>query len=1771
MHSCAKMFRKWIVALLVACCVVPSFASVRRQNAIPHVRMGVFEAGKMFKGARQDAMHSGYIYDYMREIINQTGWKLDYVYGDFAELHKKLLTGEIDLLPYTDKNGEPQTQVLFPSLPLAEETIYIGVKSSNDKFFYDDARGLNKTKIAVFAGSNHRSLVENFLKENKLSATIVDYSAIEESWDAVEKKQADAAVFSNLSYPESDWNVVSAVGLVHTYIGVSSYRADLLTVLNKALSSIKETKPGFARKLEQKYFYDSPARRGLDNSEERWLQQHSTIRLGVLADFSPYVFLGDNGEVGGIIPDAVRIMFDRMRLKNEIEWVPFRTQREMHDALRDRRIDASTPEYHSYYESERDGFIVSSEILTTSMGVLYKDNVNVRSMDVLAASTSHLEASYVRENYPNAKLISCTTRLNCIEKLKQDEAKGLVTGMAGANVLQRDLGSRYKIVLLHNEASICFFSIPENAPFVRVINKSLSTVSNEEMNRLMTDYAKREDLTVENFINEHPFLVVAVAAFLLILVVIFLVMKLTNRRLEAANVDLKKKNESKAIISALSGSFAYVCYLDISKNEVVRYHASQSFLEVANKFDSQMTGCQKLDAFFNEIIWPEDSPLLRKVFDRGRVVVALAPGESKEQQFRIVLDGKPCYYSLKIVADSKNSNGYIMGFYNVDREVRSQMADREMERQKTSIEENVKAQEALYKEHERLRVIHDLTHSGMWRFDIDSDSRIVSAFFSDELRKMLGYESEKDFPSSVKTFYDVAHPEDLQNVVDAARKCYRDHGGDAPFDANFRMRTKFGDYRWFRAAGRLIWDRKNQKGEFFGIHMDTTAEHEKTISDAVIKTVSEDFEHISYVRFNEDKSKDFSVSILEKEIISKIFEGWNSCRTFANRLNLISFTIRSVVDRNAFIAQTRREVIFQKMVNGVPYFVNFKVDWNGENHFMQIKFSPIRDKENRITAMVCVIRNINDEIRLELAAREMEESTRETEEIMTQFSNDYSSVYVVSLGQNHYKTIKRSKVLERKYGGSEDFDESVMRYIKNDVLDADHEMMFQATSRRSLRNRLEREGSFTVDFRDISTGQVRWHQMHVSKLNESDEILLGFADKHEQIVRGFVSARIFSDFDALMVVDLDADVATAVKRSEELFREKGNEQLYSKTIAHYMERFSGPVKEFWRSVSTVDSLKSYLNGEDRREYVYESEHSDSSVRWIRATFFVLERRNSVPVSVAIGFAELDSEQVHQIKYNETIAQQKTALERNYEVIAGTAAEYESIYHLDLTTKICRRYAVSENLDDIRKMQDVHPENNIKQDIAAFAQNCVHPDYQKSIEEWCTVEFISNVLKDKTRWAKRFLRKFGDHYEWMEFVLMKSGEVDGKPSAATVGFRNVEKDVQEENRKQGDLEQALQMAQAASRAKTTFLNNVSHDIRTPMNAIIGYTGLAISHVDDTKQVKEYLTKIGQSSGHLLSLINDVLDMSRIESGKMNLNEKPENLSAIIRTLNDIVNADVLSKQLNFSVKSVDVNDETVVCDKLRLNQVLLNVVSNAIKYTPVGGSISLNVKEIAVTQTGYGCYEFRVKDNGMGMGEDFLKTIYDPFTRVNSSTISGIQGTGLGMSITKSIIDMMGGTIDISSKVNEGTEVTIVFNFKLAEGCKVTTEKEIRYDFTGKKIMLVEDNEMNREIATELLVEEGFVVKSVEDGIVAVAEMERAKPGDYDMILMDVQMPVMNGYEATRQIRALKNGVQNIPIIAMTANVFEEDRKTALEAGMNDHAHKPIDMVALKTTMAKYLT
>ena len=584
-------------------------------------------------------------------------------------------------------------------------------------------------------------------------------------------------------------------------------------------------------------------------------------------------------------------------------------------------------------------------------------------------------------------------------------------------------------------------------------------------------------------------------------------------------------------------------------------------------------------------------------------------------------------------------------------------------------------------------------------------------------------------------------------------------------------------------------------------------------------------------------------------------------------------------------------------------------------------------------------------------------------------------------------------------------------------------------------------------------------------------------------------------------------------------------------------------------------------------------------------------------------------------------------------------------------------------------------------------------------------YLEGLLSGQQReWDDEYGHLETGERRWFHIVAMGS-DVEGRTKHILVmSDRTADKQVNQA------LSDAVAAAETANRAKSTFLSNMSHDIRTPMNAIIGFTTLAISNIDDKNRVKDYLTKTLASSNHLLSLINDVLDMSRIESGKIHLEEVEVNLSDVLHDLKTIVSGQIYAKQLEFYMDAMDVTDEDVYCDKTRLNQILLNLLSNAIKFTPAGGTVSVRVRQLAGKVRGCGQYEFRIKDNGIGMSQEFAQKIFEPFERERTSTVSRIQGTGLGMAITKNIVDMMGGTIKVQTAQGKGSEFIIclpmrtqdehrpvekiteleglkalvvdddfntcdsvtkmlvkvgmraewtlsgkeavlrarqsiemsdvyhayIIDWRLPDMNGIEVTRQIRSlhddtpiiiltaydwsdieveakaagvtafcskpmfmsdlretlmsalgqnqtdaaqellpqknaDFKGRRILLVEDNELNREIAQEILREYGFRVDTAENGAVAVEKVCTAAPGSYDLVLMDVQMPVMDGYTATRKIRALDDPARaKIPILAMTANAFDEDRCNALESGMNGFLSKPIVIGDLVQELHKIL-
>lgn len=681
-------------------------------------------------------------------------------------------------------------------------------------------------------------------------------------------------------------------------------------------------------------------------------------------------------------------------------------------------------------------------------------------------------------------------------------------------------------------------------------------------------------------------------------------------------------------------------------------------------------------------------------------------------------------------------------------------------------------------------------------------------------------------------------------------------------------------------------------------------------------------------------------------------------------------------------------------------------------------------------------------------------------------------------------------------------------------------------------------------------------------------------------------------------------------------------------------------------------------------------------------------------NAVMGFRSVDEEIRKEME-------RKKLIEDSYEIISGLSSDYDFIALIHPHSGKMSVYKASDDSLEVTKTLAMN--EYFEDAITAYGEYVCEADR----ERWSAstrMDVILKELADKEKYNVNVQITSHEKTEYIQFSFTRvSGH--GKQDQIVLAKRIITEIVEKELQQRMLMEDALAQAERANKAKSTFLSNMSHDIRTPMNAIMGFTALASTHLDNKEQVREYLEKIMSSGNHLLSLINDVLDMSRIESGKIHIEEKPCSLPEILHELRNMLQADIHAKQLDLYIDTVDVLNEEIYCDKLRLNQIFLNLLSNAVKFTGAGGTISMRIIEKAGAPAGCASYEFHVKDTGIGMSEEFVSHIFEPFERERNSTISGIQGTGLGMAITKNIVDMMNGSIQVKSRPGEGSEFIVSLTFRVQSktkepqripelmGCRalvvdddfntcdsvsgmlqqigmraewtlsgreavlrtrhaikckdaycvylidwlmpdmngIEVTRRIRkevgdtapvivltaYDWSdiedeareagvtafcskplflselrsclqniinpdsderegreeewsrlrSGRILLVEDNQLNQEIAVEILEEAGFSVDVAENGQIAVNVLKESAPGYYQLVLMDVQMPVMNGYDATRAIRRLENReLASIPIIAMTANAFDEDKKAAFDAGMDGHIAKPIDVKTMFEVM-----
>lgn len=685
-------------------------------------------------------------------------------------------------------------------------------------------------------------------------------------------------------------------------------------------------------------------------------------------------------------------------------------------------------------------------------------------------------------------------------------------------------------------------------------------------------------------------------------------------------------------------------------------------------------------------------------------------------------------------------------------------------------------------------------------------------------------------------------------------------------------------------------------------------------------------------------------------------------------------------------------------------------------------------------------------------------------------------------------------------------------------------------------------------------GKDGYHYVSESIDIEGDSILHGNISDMTEFIREKEQNNILSaltmDYTSLVLCDLKQDTVEVIKQDASCAEMNGHS--YSESLNYFYDNvlMKDSCPNYMDLLSNA-SLMRTLKEQGSLEWQFQIVPDENGVSNLGArAVFLYEDLNHF--KIIMGFRPIDE-----------IVKREKVLELQREIIEGLGKEYFSILLLELDSgQIFSYREVGENgkciADFCRKY-----ENQWCAFLPAYADEIVTDESRENFLDQLSLDALCSNQDD---FSMTYEFKMGNRIIYHQTRIVYVYKKD-RSRVAVIGTRNIDDLIKKERMQEAKLKEAYIVAEEANKAKTDFLNNMSHDIRTPMNVILGYNELMKPYLTDPILV-DYQHKIEQSGKLLLSIINNVLDMSRIESGKMVVEERAEQIGLVVEEIENVFESSAQEKNIVFTT-SVDVDHTHVLWDGFKVREILMNLVGNAFKYTPEGGHIAIDVKELSCTRSGYVRIQTQVKDTGVGMSEDYLPTLFDSFSREYNTTIGKVSGTGLGMAIVKNLVDMMDGDICVKSKRGEGTCFTVTFEHRIADEECIELNQELdvldgKSVLQGKHVLLVEDNELNAEIAMAILEQSGLILDRVEDGLACINRLSEVDADLYDLILMDIQMPNVNGYEATRRIRQFKNLKKaNIPILAMTANAFEEDKKMAMEAGMNGHISKPIDVNALE--------
>ncbi|MCQ2489221.1 MAG: response regulator [Clostridia bacterium] len=1229
---------------------------------------------------------------------------------------------------------------------------------------------------------------------------------------------------------------------------------------------------------------------------------------------------------------------------------------------------------------------------------------------------------------------------------------------------------------------------------------------------------------------------------------------------------IHEQERNMEVIRILASEYSSVYYIDLETDELNPYTMNaETESEFGQIFNSGITYSEAFKLYVDRLILDDDKnemlregsiPNIKKQLENQKTYITQyrsADGRYSEMRF------------VKVNDENEKPTAVALGFADRDEEVRSRMRAEEESRRNTNIIEILASE-----------------YSSVYYINLETDE-LNPYTMNAETESEFGqiFNSGITYSQAFKLYVD-------RLILDDDKKVMLKEGSIESIKKRLEnQKTYITQYR--SADGRYSEMKFVKVDDEFEkptavalgfadrdeeVRARMHAEEESRRNTEIIEILASEYTSVYYIDLETDELNTYTMN---EEIESEFGQIFRSGIKYSDAYNMYVDTVVLSDDKNAMLNAGSIANIANELKNKKTFITQYR---SADGRYSEMKFVKVGDAYDEPHEVALGFADKDDEIRREI---ERQAEIDRNNEIIEILASEYTSVYYIDLTTDELTPYSMNEETENQFGvlfKNMTYSDAFRTYVDTIVLSEDKKLMLTAGSIGNIMKELRSKKTFLTTYRSENDGNPHYCEMKFVKVGNDEgapkAVALGFADKDEELRNRIETETVrkrntdiieilASEYTSVYYIDLTTDELDPYTMNEETETEFGtvfrSGIKYSDAFKMYVDTLVyDEDKAMMLKAGSIYNILDELH--DKKTFVttYRSDN-EGDPRYCEMKFVKVGEDDN-PQAVALGFSVIDD-----------VYRKDLADKQREEFINGLADDYEAVFHVDFELNTIETVRMSDAY--LKRNPSLEQKMSYPAYVDAVSANIVTEDKASFIEA-LSHENVNREFKKEDAFFHNYRIERDGNITYYQLKIIHTGTWETDKNFL-IGVHNMDELTRAQVEQEEILEEAREEAESANRAKSTFLFNMSHDIRTPMNAIIGFNNMAIKNIDNREKLLDCLGKVDLSSQHLLSIINDVLDMARIESGKVTIEEERVIITEAATGLSAIVNQSVKDKNITFNVDFSKVQHNCVFADKLRVNRVLMNVANNAVKYTDDGGTITYKIIETESHKPGYASYEFIVEDTGIGMSEEFLEHIFEAFTRESTSTISGIQGTGLGMAITKELVELMKGKIKIDSKLGEGTKVSIHFDFRIADENFVESKsiEDLSSLLTGKYVLLVEDNELNREIAKDILEDMQMVVDTAEDGIFAVEKIVDLTKDEskrrYNFVLMDIQMPKMDGYKATTEIRNIDNKyAKSVPIIAMTANAFAEDKQKAIESGMNDHLAKPINIDDLVSKLVDHL-